>query len=325
MSLVEPTVVLIVSFVAFGLLVGILFGFFGMGGSFFVTPALLVLGHSATTAVGTGLAFVFGTSLVAAVTHRDLGQIDYRIGALFVLGMSLGIEVGRRTLQRLSALGVADVLVSSIYVLLLAGVGYYMLSDYLHGGAARYDPARSGLTRFVRDATPPPTITVSGGATVSVWVVLAVAFGIGCLAGGLGVGGGFLVLPTLVYGFGMAETVAVGTDVFQIASSSAFGTLQYARQGSIHVSMVAYLLAGGIPGARIGARLTGTVDERVVKGYFGVVLLLGSVAVASKVVSHAYGVELLHDLSVVLLFGSAFVVSVLVLWQGFVSRERPTE
>ncbi len=75
-----------VFFVVFGLLIGILFGFFGLGGSFFVTPALLVLGHPAKAAVGSGLVFVFGTSIAAVVTHRGLGHIDYKLGFLLVLG-----------------------------------------------------------------------------------------------------------------------------------------------------------------------------------------------------------------------------------------------
>jgi hypothetical protein len=99
-------------FVGFGLLIGILFGFFGMGGSFLVTPALLVIGYPAPVAVGSGLAFVFGTSVIGALRHRDHGQVCYTLAAVMILGMTFGIEVGTRVVFLLADLGSADVVIS---------------------------------------------------------------------------------------------------------------------------------------------------------------------------------------------------------------------
>lgn len=83
-------------FAGFGLLIGLLFGFFGMGGSFLVTPALLVMGYQPDVAVASGLAFVFGTSVIATLKHRDLGQVDYKLGGLMIAGTTAGIEVGKK-------------------------------------------------------------------------------------------------------------------------------------------------------------------------------------------------------------------------------------
>ena len=116
-------------FVGFGLLIGTLFGFFGMGGSFLVTPALLVMGYDSTTAVGSGLAFVFGTSVIAALRHRDHGQVDYKLGLMFIVGMTAGIEVGKELVYHLKALGFADLVVSLSYIGLLTTVGLFMLRD----------------------------------------------------------------------------------------------------------------------------------------------------------------------------------------------------
>src|SRR6056297_151244 len=116
-------------FISFGLLIGTLFGFFGMGGSFLVTPALLVMGYDSTTAVGSGLAFVFGTSVIAALRHRDHGQVDYKLGLMFIVGMTAGIEVGKELVYHLKALGFADLVVSLSYIGLLATVGLFMLRD----------------------------------------------------------------------------------------------------------------------------------------------------------------------------------------------------
>ena len=86
-------------FVTFGFMVGVFFGFFGMGGSFLVTPALLVMGYQTDVAVASGLAFVFGTSVIATLKHRDLGQVDYKLGVSMIIGTTLGIEVGRLGLE----------------------------------------------------------------------------------------------------------------------------------------------------------------------------------------------------------------------------------
>src|SRR6056297_2704223 len=116
-------------FISFGLLIGTLFGFFGMGGSFLVTPALLVMGYDSTTAVGSGLAFVFGTSVIAALRHRNHGQVDVKLGLMFIVGMTAGIEVGKEFVYHLKSLGIADLVVSISYIGLLSLVGLLMYRD----------------------------------------------------------------------------------------------------------------------------------------------------------------------------------------------------
>ncbi|SER88733.1 TSUP family transporter [Natrinema salaciae] len=159
MALFEVSLPLAVLFVGFGLTVGIRFGFFGMGGSFFVTPALLVLGHSAPTAVGTGLAFVFWTSLVATVTHRDLDHIEYRLGLLLILGTTLGIEIGRRALLALTTVGLADLVVSFLSVVLLAAVGLFVISDGRHPAIETDEPVgvQSSISARLERVRVPPT------------------------------------------------------------------------------------------------------------------------------------------------------------------------
>ncbi|MFW5937675.1 MAG: TSUP family transporter, partial [Halanaeroarchaeum sp.] len=121
-------------FVGFGLLVGILFGFFGMGGSFLVTPALLIFGYESTVAVGSGMAFVFGTSVIATLKHRDLGQVDYKLGVLMIVGTATGIEVGKEVVVHLQDLGLAGSIISAVYVLLLGGIGAFVTYEALGGG-----------------------------------------------------------------------------------------------------------------------------------------------------------------------------------------------
>jgi uncharacterized membrane protein YfcA len=304
-------------FVGFGLVVGILFGFFGLGGSFFVTPALLVLGHPAEAAVGSGLVFVFGTSIAAAVTHRSAGHIDYRLGVLLILGMAVGIEAGRRVLFWLARKGLADFIISVAYVVLLAVVGLLILRRVRRDRLVTPSDRRSSpvFERYTLSQLP-PVLNLQSDVRVSVWLILIVGLAIGTLSGFLGVGGGFLMIPSLVYGVGISKSIAVGTDIFQIAGSSAFGSVRYLQEDAVHFSVVIPLLGGSILGSYVGSRLTDVVDESALMGYFAVMLLLDSLAVASKTVSHTYGIRLLHDLSLALLIGTALGVAALVVYRG---------
>jgi hypothetical protein len=302
------SLLMIATFTGFGLLIGILFGFFGMGGSFLVTPALLILGFRSEVAVGSGLAFVFGTSIIAALRHRGLGQVDYKLAVLMVIGMTSGIEAGKYVIEFLSAAGALDLFISVAYVGLLALVGLITLRDARSADGA--DDADGGrIAGLIRDVQIPPLVSLNGGSTVSLWVILAVGFTIGVLSGILGVGGGFLLMPAMMYGFGVPAAVAVGTDIFQITLSGAFGAFTYAQSGYVDLPVVAALLGGSALGARIGAAATTLADEDAIKGYFAAMLLAGSVAVASKNLGQTYGVDALETLSIVLILGSALLVS----------------
>ena len=306
------------AFVGFGLLIGILFGFFGMGGSFLVTPALLVMGYDSTTAVGSGLAFVFGTSVIAALRHRDHGQVDYKLGLLFIVGMTAGIEVGKELVFHLKSLGIADLIVSISYIGLLATVGLLMLRDSLTDDASESDE-EPAIARKLQAIELPPMVSLKGGTEVSLWLTLAMALAIGVLSGFLGVGGGFLLMPAMMYGLGVPAAVAVGTDVFQITASGAFGAFTYGMSGAVDLSIVLPLLAGSAMGARIGAGATALVDESEITTYFAAMLLAGSAAVASKNLGNALGIDLLNTVSMVLIFGAALLVSGAIVWASIAS------
>jgi hypothetical protein len=292
-------------FVGFGLLIGILFGFFGMGGSFLVTPALLVMGYRAEVAVGTGLAFVFGTSVIGALRHRDHGQVDYTLAAIMTVAMSVGIESGKHVVGYLEAMGVAGLVISVAYVGLLGFVGVLTLWDAWSDGDGR-DIDLSGTIQSIR---LPPMVSLKGDIQVSAPIIAAMGLAIGVLSGFLGVGGGFLLMPAMIYGLGVPASVAVGTDILQITVSGGFGAFTYAKDGLVALPTALALLAGSALGARIGAAATNLVDDDEIMGYFAVMLLAGSAAVAAKKLGTVYDVEALTTLSMVLIFGAALVVS----------------
>ncbi len=152
-------------------------------------------------------------------------------------------------------------------------------------------------------------VTLRGGVRVSGTIVFAVGLVIGILSGFLGVGGGFLPMPAMMYGLGVPAAIAVGTDILQITISGAFGAFTYAQSGAVALPVVAFLLLGSALGARIGAGATNLVDEDEIKGYFAAMLLAGSLAVASNKLGTVYDIEVLNVLSTALIFGAAFLVS----------------
>ncbi|WP_227777753.1 sulfite exporter TauE/SafE family protein [Haladaptatus pallidirubidus] len=292
-------------FVGFGLLIGTLFGFFGMGGSFLVTPALLVMGYPAKVAVGSGLAFVFGTSVIGALRHHDHGQVDYKLAAIMTVAITLGIEGGKGVVLFLEETGMADLIISIAYVGLLATVGVLTLRD----ARSTSDSAKFDLSKTVQSIELWPMVSLRGDVRVSGVIIFAVGLIIGVLSGFLGVGGGFLLMPAMVYGFGVPAAVAVGTDILQITISGAYGAFAYAQADAVALPVVASLLIGSALGARIGAGATKLVDDDEIKGYFAAMLLAGSIAVAAKELGTAYGIELLNTVSIVLIFGAAILVS----------------
>jgi len=307
-------------FVAFGVLIGVLFGFFGMGGSFLVTPALLVMGYPSRVAVGSGLAFVFGTAVIATLKHRDLGQVDYKLGVSMIIGTTIGLEVGKEMVVYLEHLGMAGFIISVTYIGLLGGIGVFITYTALKGGGGGgidHDEADGevdaddipDIAKKIQSYRIPPMMTLRGGIQVSLWMVLLVAFATGLLSGLLGVGGGFIRMPALFYVIGVPVPIAVGTDLFEIVFSGGIGSLMYAQLGAVNLGIVVPLLAGSALGARVGSAATSLVDEEGIKIYFGLMLLGGAVAVAVQEAGKGLDIGIAEPISLVLILASALMVA----------------
>ena len=328
MDVLGLSLAMLALFVGFGLLIGVLFGFFGMGGSFLVTPALLVMGYPTRVAVGSGLAFVFGTSVIATLKHRDLGQVDYKLGLLMIVGTTAGIEVGKEIVVHLESLGLAGSIISVTYVFLLGGIGAFVTYEALtgdSGGGIDHEADADGpadaddipdIAKTIQSYRVPPMIDLRGGVTVSLWMILAVAFATGLLSGFLGVGGGFIRMPALFYLVGVPVPIAVGTDLFEIVFSGGLGSFLYALDGGVDLSIVVPLLAGSAFGARIGSAATSIVDEDDIKVYFGLMLLGGALAVAVREIGTVYEMPILNRVSLALILGSALLVSGAVVYSS---------
>lgn len=314
MDVLGVSLVLFGLFVGFGFIVGVFFGFFGMGGSFLVTPALLILDYPAPVAIGSSMAFVFGTAVIATLKHHDAGNVDYRLGVLMFVGIVVGIEAGRRAVFYLDEIGRAEVVVGFAYVVLLAGIGVLFMRSAVNGEEENDEVPETA--KKVKSYGFPPKVALSDGSETSIWTVSGIGGGVGLVSGFLGVGGGFVRMPAIYYLIGVSLSVAVGTSLLGGLMSGAVGAFSYGRMGVIDLTVVVPLLVGSSLGARVGSATTARVDESEVTIYFGAMLLVASLAVALGELARFLSEPVLDTASFVLLVGSAFFVCVVVLYHG---------
>ncbi|ELY47057.1 sulfite exporter TauE/SafE family protein, partial [Natronorubrum bangense] len=244
MEILGLTLPLLVLFVSFGFMVGVLFGFFGMGGSFLITPTLLILGYPASVAIGSGLAFYFGTSVIAVIKHYDVGQVDYKLGAILFVVLSIGIELGSRLVFGLEALGIAELVTGIAYIVLLAGIGLLFLRRAYNLEDDDDDEADEDASddippigQKIQSYNVPPMISLTSGGRASVWTISGAGGGVGLVSGLIGVGGGFIRMPAIHYLIGTPLTAAVGTSLFAGLFSGAFGTFTYGMSGSVDLTV----------------------------------------------------------------------------------------
>jgi len=284
---------------AVGFLVGLLGGFFGVGGGFLAGPLMFLVGVPMNFVIGTDLAHMTGKSIVAARRHRVLGHVDIKLGLLMVLGTIPGIELGAQIIENLEASGNIDVVVGVAYIVILLTIGSFTAWESLRALqmvradqiAAKDALAFQGVSRRVHGIRLPPSVSfpVSGIASISLWTVLGVSFLTGLLAGVLGVGGGFIRMPMLVYLIGVPTHVAVGTDLFEVVISAGFGTLTHALKGNVDILMALVMQTGAAIGAQIGATATRFFAGPRIRLLFSILPFIGAALVILRLLGVVAG------------------------------------
>jgi uncharacterized protein len=254
-----------------GFIVGILGGFFGVGGSFIAGPALRLVGLDWNFAVGTDLAHIVGKSVVAARRHRALGNVDLKLGLIMALGTITGAEVGAQAIQMLKHAGYVNLVVSVVSIIIYSGISIFMIWESwktliwqkkrlprgsTRGALSKKDHSAFGpVTRAIQGLNIWPMIPLptSGIKGVSLWMILMVAFVGGLFGGFLGGGAGYIRMPSMVYILGIPTHLAVGTDLFEIIISASYGTFSHAIKGNVDILIALVMNTGAAIGAQIGA------------------------------------------------------------------------
>ena len=258
--------------VVVGFIIGILGGFFGVGGSFIAGPALRLMGVNWNYAVGTDLAHIVGKSIVAARQHRTLGNVDLKLGLIMALGTIGGAEAGAQLIQALKRAGNVNTVVSYVAIAVYSGIAVFMLWESektLRSDKKRKQPlVKAAQSKEDRSAFSPvtqkiqrlkiwPMITLpTSGVRISLWTILLVAFVGGVFSGFLGGGAGYIRMPSMVYVLGIPTHLAVGTDLFEIVISASYGTFTHAIKGNVDILIALVMHTGAVIGAQIGAVAT---------------------------------------------------------------------
>jgi uncharacterized membrane protein YfcA len=280
-----------------GFVIGILGGFFGVGGSFLASPALFAAGIPMNFVVGTDLAHIVGKSIVAARKHRALGNIDMKLAAIMVVGTIAGSEMGVQAIELLKKGANVTLVVGVVSIIVFTGISLFsaweswltlrMVKEKT--GKAKTDlPAKSDAMAF--DAFPrsiqrlkvPPVISLphSGIGSISLWAILLVSLVGGLFSGFLGGGAGYIRMPSMVYLLGVPTHIAVGTDLFEIIISASYGTVRHAMKGNVDILIALVMQTGASVGAQIGASLTQYFKGPHIRFAFAPLPLLGAIVIA---------------------------------------------
>jgi uncharacterized membrane protein YfcA len=264
--------------VVLGGLVGLLSGMFGVGGGFLTTPMLIFYGIPPTVAVASATTQITGASVSGVFAHMRRGGVDLKMGGVMIVGGGVGSLVGAVLFRLLQASGQIDLVIGFLYVILLGGIGGLMLKDALValGWVKVEKPVeRPRHNRWVA-GLPGRWRFYASGLYLSPIAPLALGFVAGIMTVLLGVGGGFILVPAMIYILGMAARVVVGTSLVMILAVSAWSVMIHAMTTqAVDIVLAGLLLIGGVVGAQYGAVLATRLKPDLLRlALAGIILLV---------------------------------------------------
>ena len=317
--------------ITIGFCVGILGGFFGVGGGWIVTPALNIFGFHMAFAIGTDLANIFGQSIGAVKKHQKMGNIDWKLGLISIITSIIGLEIGSEVIIALEKAGDVGIIVRWCYMLLLSSLGIYMLYDFfvVHPRQLKQieeelkkDPGnkvkrieRSKISEKLHKINLPPMISFPASEidSVSIWIIFLIFLFTGFLSGFLGVGGGFIIMPALVYLIGLPTAVAVGTSLITVLFSGAYGCFTYAMKGRVELIAAFIMLIGASIGAQIGSTAIKYVKGYGIRLLFSIMIVFAALSVATEQFYKLTMKQLFQTFAGIVLIGTALTMSVVII------------
>ena len=262
--------------VALGALTGILSGLFGVGGGFLTTPLLIFYGIPPTVAAASASTQVTGASVTGVLAHGGRGGVDYRMGMVMVAGGIVGSGFGALLFRFLRSIGQIDVVISALYVILLGTIGMLMAREAVQtlrgtgssqAARRRHHPLIASLPmrwRFYRS-----------GLYISPIAPLVVGVAVGVLTMLMGVGGGFILVPAMLYILGMSANVVVGTSLYNILFVTMATTLMHSlTTKAVDIVLVFLLLVGSVTGAQLGSQIAVKAKPEILRLILAAIVLL---------------------------------------------------
>ena len=270
--------------IALGTIVGVLSGMFGVGGGFLTTPLLIFYGIPPPVAVASAATQITGASVAGVAVHIRRGGADLRMAAVMTVGGFLGSIIGAFLFRMLQASGQIDLVIGFLYVVLLGWIGALMLKDALTAlGYIKRSEASEEKPAYSRWVTNLPMRWrfAASGLFISPIAPLVIGMGAGVLTVLLGVGGGFILVPAMIYLLGMPARVVVGTSLAMILSVTAATTFIHSvTTHSVDIVLAGLLLVGGVVGAQYGAMLATKLKPDLLRLALAVIILLVAIRMA---------------------------------------------
>ncbi|GIX10265.1 sulfite exporter TauE/SafE family protein [Elioraea sp.] len=261
--------------VGIGFAVGLLSGLFGVGGGFLMTPLLIFIGIPSAVAVATSANQTMGASISGLIAHWRRGNVDAKMGAVLTLAGLAGSAVGVRLFALFRSLGQLDLVVALFYVVVLGIVGSLMAAESVRALLRRRRQVRRRLhEHFWMHGLPLKMRFRQSRLYISVIPPVMIGFGIGLLSAIMGVGGGFILVPAMIYLLGMPTAVVIGTSLFQVVFVTAAVTvMQSVSTQSVDVILALMLMAGAVAGAQFGAAMGSRLRGEETRGLLGLLVL----------------------------------------------------
>ena len=262
-----------------GMLVGGLSGLFGVGGGFLMTPLLIFLGIPPAVAVGTEAPHVLASSISGAIAHWRRRNVDIKMGSILLIGGVAGSTVGVNIFKILIGFGQIDLIIQLLFIFFLGLIGFSMLFESARTTIKKYRTTSTIRTKLHQHSwlhgLPFKMRFHRSKLYISTIPPILIGFVVGVLSAMMGVGGGFIMIPAMVYILGMSTNVVVGTSLFQIIFVTANSTFfqSYLNQ-TVDIVLASLMILGGVIGAQIGARLGTKFRAEYLRGALAFIVLM---------------------------------------------------
>jgi uncharacterized membrane protein YfcA len=271
--------------VLLGAMTGVLSGIFGVGGGFLTTPLMIFYGIPPTVAAASAATQVTGASVSGVFAYSRRNAVDYQMGAVLVAGGILGTLIGTGVFRLLQSIGQIDTVINILYVVMLGTIGSLMGRESLQ--AVRHQEGATKRRAAKRRHHPLVSILpmrwrfYRSGLFISPFAPLILGMGVGILTTLMGVGGGFILVPAMLYVLGVSAGVVVGTSLFQILFTTIAATMMHAlTTKAVDVVLAALLLLGSVTGAQVGAKIAVSAKPELLRLILSVIVLGVAIAMA---------------------------------------------
>ena len=273
----------------FGFIVGFMSGLFGVGGGFLMTPLLIFMGIPPSTAVGTESVQILGSSVSGAIAHSRKKNIDYEIGSFLLIGGIFGSTFGIMIFNFLKESGNIDLIISLLYVIFLLVIGTLMLIESIISLVKEPQSPKPGLKKKKRnflDYLPFKLRFRQSGIYISIFLPIFLGLFTGFLASLMGVGGGFVMVPAMIYLFRMGTVIAIGTSLFQIVFVTLnVSILQATYNLSVDLILAVFLLIGGVIGAQYGSKYTSKFKGEHIRILLAIIVMIVCIKMGFELIS----------------------------------------